>query len=165
MCLPTANICFAVSDCRMAPMHKTPTSCCSSALLVSTCCAHFAYFKYHTSHSVVIATGLRDADRVHWGLEGRPKAESVPLLHHHFHVLGSPIQNLMLLKSPTIKCAQFLFSYVEASYELYKNLHHSKIFCYTVSNTLDPPPASGTCRPPPLLLAYMTSFSHVVGLK
>jgi len=33
-----------------------------------------------------------------------------------------------------------------------------------VSNTLDPPPASDTCRPPPLVLAYMTSFSHVVGL-
>jgi len=32
-----------------------------------------------------------------------------------------------------------------------------------VSNTLDPPPASGTCRPPLLVLAYMTSFSHVVG--
>ena len=29
-----------------------------------------------------------------------------------------------------------------------------------VSNTLDP-----TCRPPPLVLAYMTSFSHVVGLQ
>ena len=26
-------------------------------------------------------------------------------------------------------------------------------------------PASGTCRPPLLVLAYMTSFSHVVGLR
>ena len=30
-----------------------------------------------------------------------------------------------------------------------------------MSNTLDPPSASGTCRPPPLVLAYMTSFSCV----
>jgi len=34
-----------------------------------------------------------------------------------------------------------------------------------VSNTLDPPSATNTCRPPPLVLAYMTSFSHVVGLQ
>jgi len=34
-----------------------------------------------------------------------------------------------------------------------------------VSNTFDPPQASGTCRPPPLVLAYMTIFSHVVGLQ
>ena len=34
-----------------------------------------------------------------------------------------------------------------------------------VLNTLDPPPASGTCRPPLLVLAYMTSFSHMVGLQ
>ena len=34
-----------------------------------------------------------------------------------------------------------------------------------VSNTLDPLPASGTCRPPLLVLDYMTSFSHVVGLQ
>jgi len=34
-----------------------------------------------------------------------------------------------------------------------------------VLNTLDLPPASGTCRPPLLVLAYMTSFNHVVGLQ
>ena len=34
-----------------------------------------------------------------------------------------------------------------------------------VVSRLDPPPASGTCRPPPLVLAYMTSFSPVVGLQ
>jgi len=34
-----------------------------------------------------------------------------------------------------------------------------------VSNTLDSSPASGTCRPPLLVLAYMISFSHVVGLQ
>ena len=42
--------------------------------------------------------------------------------------------------------------------------HHHKYHA-VVSNTLDPLPASGTCRPPLLVLAYMTSFSHVVGLQ
>ena len=42
--------------------------------------------KHHTFHNLVIAAGLRDADRVCWGLEGRPKVKAgsagrTPLLH------------------------------------------------------------------------------------
>ena len=85
---------------------------CRIALLVSTCRAHLLTSTRHTSCSLVIAAGLRDAglrdaglrdaglggaDRVRWGLEGCPKAGSdgrTPSLHCGFHVLiGSPIQN------------------------------------------------------------------------
>ena len=41
---------------------------------------------------------------------------------------------------------------------------HWQAHCGCVKYT-DPPPASGTCRSPLLVLAYMTSFSHVVGLQ
>ena len=60
---------------------------------------------HRTSHSLVIATGLRDVDRSLLGLEGRPKAGSagrMPSLHRRFYELGSPVQNLTLLKFQTL---------------------------------------------------------------
>ena len=53
---------------------------------------------------------------------------TTPLLDHHFHVLEWPIQNLTFLKF-----ARYLFSHLQASCEIYKNLHHSKISRYTVA--------------------------------
>ena len=71
-----------------------------------------------------------------WSLEGRPKAESasrMPSLQCHFHVLGLPVQNF---KFQAINFSQLIFLYLEASYETYENLHHSKISCYTVPRLL-----------------------------
>ena len=42
-----------------------------------------------------------------------------------------PVQNLTL-KFRRLKFTQFLYSYLEASYEIYENLHRTKISRYTV---------------------------------
>jgi len=75
---------------------------------------------------------------VRWGLEGCPKAAGnagkMLSLHCRIHVLGPPVQNLMMLKFQPITFSQFLLSYLEASYEIYKKIApFKKISHYTVS--------------------------------
>ena len=60
--------------------------------------------------------------------EYNQKYITTPLLDHRFHVFELPIQNFMFL-SLHVKS---LFLHLQASCEIYENLHHFKISCYTV---------------------------------
>ena len=93
--------CCAVGcTCQLLPAAWGVT--CRILILAST--FHMYYLaSCRTCHSLIIATGLMDANKVHWGLEGHRKARNTgitPLVDCHFHVSRLPIHNLTLLKFP-----------------------------------------------------------------
>ena len=66
-----------------------------------------------------------------WGLEGCLKAEKVAIalsLPPHIRITTSKFDAKFL----TANFSQFLFSHLEASYEMYEKLHHTKTSCYAV---------------------------------
>jgi len=65
----------------------------------------------------------------------RKRRLEVPVEHHHFITvprINRIARSKLTLNFRTIKIFAVFIWYVEASYEIYKNLHHSKFSRYTV---------------------------------
>ena len=112
--LHVCNVSFSVFSFGNAQWREgtTCTMLTSGPLLLAP--PSWRHHRYYNSLSSQ-ANGCR---RVHWSLEGRFKAEiqlQTPSLACRIHVFNCP----------------FIILYLEASYEIYENMHHTKISRYT----------------------------------
>jgi len=69
---------------------------------------------------------------IYWGLEGHLE---VLVEHHHalYRCVRIARSIFGIVEISNSKLLQFLFLFLEASYEIYEKLHHSKISRYTVT--------------------------------
>ena len=130
------------------PLHAVQVWACRIAQLASTCHTHFASFnasQFSQPRYCCRAKGCRPEFTGVWKVVWRLE---VPVECHRFITAST---HLMLLKFQTVNFLQFLFSYLEASHEMYENLHHSKISRYTILSFLHhilPPPLPHSLDPP-----------------
>ena len=110
-CMYRVVFCFQFRQCTMERGTAYTLLTSGPLLLAPPSWRHHRYYNSLLSQ----ANGCR---RVHWSLEGRFEAEiqlQTPSLACRIHVFNCP----------------FIILYLEASYEMYENMHHMKISRYT----------------------------------